>query len=930
MLSRTNAPSSPDLPAISTTSKSSSRWTLASTIAALVVLASFALRIWRLGVPSFWWDDAYSTLVASRPLSEIVSTLAREDFHPPLHYFLLHYWMRVAGLSEFALRFPSVAAGVLAVAVAGATARRLFGSRATPIAATAFAISPFLWYYSQEARMFSLAVLFATLALYFVSRADSTERWLDWSAYGAFVGLGLWDFYYSVFIPIACGAWIVLTGRPGASLRRWLIASSAAAVCYLPWVPIFLSRTSVWSNAQFATDNPIKIIRWSWIAFVLGLPNLELYDSPWPADAVVLGAAATAGAIVWASLKSRQRPGPVLAALAFGLPLLSMAAISAVKPVFHPRYAIVALPGVLLLLSGAIATAGDRNGRRALWFRLLGVSAGLLVLAGSGYGLARLISNPGYGRDDYRSAIAYIHRQELPTDTIIHNAIPPFWYYDHGPAPAAYFPSRPYSEANVVDELNDVTSGHSRLWYLNNITIPNDPNGYIGSQLRLHGRLVDEHTFSALRIELWDIPAGRPFSQANFHPVTLNFAHEFAVDSYAVSGDPVGGNLVDVELNLSPRSDSRADDGFWVALLDQNGLTWGRADVQPRDDGNRLSGGWRLNTSVIVRFDLPIAIGTPPGRYHLVAGAYRLADLAGLDVLDSNGSPIDQKGELGVIDITKLGVQIADGTVSRRPPVDLGTGLALTNYRIDRPDVSPGDEVPLTLVWGSAEPLSQLSATVRIRSADGKVIGTALGPVGGRFTSDRWPVNQAVREQRIIQVDAAAAAGPAIIFLQVGTAPEVSLGSINVREVKRVFSAPTLSHPLTARFGDSVSLDGYDLSATTATAGKPLTVSLAWRADRTIPLSYHIFVQLLDPGEKIWAQWDGVPLNWSYPMTAWLPGEYVLDRYQLLGTAAAPVGDLTLVVGLYDPVSGRRLSVASSDGAAPGDHVVLQSIRVVP
>ena len=35
-----------------------------------------------------------------------------------------------------------------------------------------------------------------------------------------------------------------------------------------------------------------------------------------------------------------------------------------------------------------------------------------------------------------------------------------------GPGPASYFPTGPYSESNVVDELNAVTAGRTRLWYL--------------------------------------------------------------------------------------------------------------------------------------------------------------------------------------------------------------------------------------------------------------------------------------------------------------------------------------------------------------------------------------------------------------------------------------------------------------------------------
>jgi hypothetical protein len=256
--------------------------------------------------------------------------------------------------------------------------------------------------------------------------------------------------------------------------------------------------------------------------------------------------------------------------------------------------------------------------------------------------------------------------------------------------------------------------------------------------------------------------------------------------------------------------------------------------------------------------------------------------------------------------------------------------LALTNHRIEATEVSPGDKVPLTLVWRASRQLSDVNATVSIKTSTGQIVGTGTGLVGGPFSSAKWPVNRAVREQRSVTVAASSAAGDAVVTIQVVGGAEIPLGTVKVRGVKREFTAPTLAHPLNARFGDSVSLVGYDLSASTAQVGGPVTVSLGWRAERPVSTNYHVFLHLLDSSDKIWAQWDGVPRNWSYPMTAWLAGEYVLDRYALQIDPQAPSGDLTLEVGLYDAVSGQRVGVVPSNGAAPADRLILQQIRVVP
>ncbi|HEX5414426.1 MAG TPA: glycosyltransferase family 39 protein, partial [Chloroflexota bacterium] len=345
----------------------------------VVVLAAFATRVWQLGAQSFWWDEAYSATVSREGLREIVATLAREDFHPPLHYFFLHYWLMLVGQSEFALRYSSVLAGVLAVAAAWTTATRFFGRGAAPIVAALFAASPYLWYYSRETRMFALIPAFSVLAVYCCARAtdEGHARW--WFGYAAFVALGLYDLYYAIFLPFVCGLWLLITrigsrkpsalgrGRQGtaptpalpvhgegedrfppvdggtggpaglppwtgglrggtslvADLLPWASATAAAFLVYLPWVPILVYRTRVWTSAFAPENGPLKVITWTWTDFILGLPTLELYQQP--GTAALLGAAglATVAAVGWAWWLRGRNPRALLVALAFLCPLLA-------------------------------------------------------------------------------------------------------------------------------------------------------------------------------------------------------------------------------------------------------------------------------------------------------------------------------------------------------------------------------------------------------------------------------------------------------------------------------------------------------------------------------------------------------------------------------------------------------------------------------
>ncbi|HUX86730.1 MAG TPA: glycosyltransferase family 39 protein, partial [Chloroflexota bacterium] len=671
-----------------------------------IIFSGFALRTWRLDSQSFWWDDAYSTMVANRSLGNIVATIAREDFHPPLHYFLFHYWLRLVGQSEFSMRFITVLAGVLTVAVASAVGYRLAGRRGRLLVAAAFAFSPYLYYYSQEARPFALTALFATLSYYCFLRAIESPGWRFWLGYTVALALGFYDLYYGLFVPLGCGVWLLVYRRgQWRQFGRWLASSVGAFVLFLPWVPIFIGRASVWSSTMPPDNGPAKIVYWSWLNFFIGLPSLALYRQPVPAGLVGLGALLTAIAVTFAGRNRTKQPYLLLMLLAFVVPLLAMAAVSAIKPIFHPRYAMPAAPGLYLLLGGVIAATTRQSDR--VW-RLTGGALAIVTAISFGYGLFHLEFDTAYARDNYRGALGYVKKIQAPGDTLVDNAIPPVWYYYHGPAPTTYFPYGAYGEANVVNELNAVTAQHPRLWYVENVLIPSDPDNLVETQLRLHAQLIHEAWFGAIRVQLWGIPRPNAFRTTTFTPVTRNLADGLAIGGYAVNGGLQGSETADVELQIETSHPTATDDGFWIALVDRQGNEWGRADVRPHDASLHLSSGWTVGETVIVRFGLPIAPGTPPGPYQLIAGAYRLSDLAGINVLDASNHPIGQQAPLGSVDVSRADRGQTDPKLTNQNPAEVAPGLVLAASDLAKTTLAPGDQLPVTLLWRSARQLSRM------------------------------------------------------------------------------------------------------------------------------------------------------------------------------------------------------------------------------
>jgi len=125
-----------------------------------------------------------------------------------------------------------------------------------------------------------------------------------------------------------------------------------------------------------------------------------------------------------------------------------------------------------------------------------------------------------------------------------------------------------------------------------------------------------------------------------------------------------------------------------------------------------------------------------------------------------------------------------------------------------------------------------------------------------------------------------------------------------------------------ARLGEDFELLGYEADEASWRAGGCGAITLYWRARQRTPVNYTVFVQLIDGDGRLVTQSDSWPLKGRFPTSRWLPGEKVLDAYELDLRGVGP-GRYRLFVGIYDLADMRRLPVYLA-GQAPSDRVELE------
>jgi hypothetical protein len=91
---------------------------------------------------------------------------------------------------------------------------------------------------------------------------------------------------------------------------------------------------------------------------------------------------------------------------------------------------------------------------------------------------------------------------------------------------------------------------------------------------------------------------------------------------------------------------------------------------------------------------------------------------------------------------------------------------------------------------------------------------------------------------------------------------------------------------------------------------------------------YTVFVHIVGPDGKIWAQRDAPPDSGGYPTGRWAAGEVVSDPVLVPLPAQSPVSSLDVVVGMYRPDTGERLPVLNARGQPVDDKIVLEQLKL--
>ncbi|MGK2933489.1 MAG: glycosyltransferase family 39 protein [Solirubrobacterales bacterium] len=384
----------------------------------LITVAGALIRIPGMGDTIFGDELSTYFMVMGRDfLTTLDYVKGEQEITPPL-YFLVAWFPANLGDPTVMLRIPSYLAGVAIVPLVYVLGTWSVNRKVGLVSSALVAFSPFLIFFSSEARAYSFLTfltLLSTLALLLALRKGQV-RW--WVAFAVLCAASMYTHYTALFVLVTQFVWAFVFFPK--SRKALLLSAAGAAVSFLPWLPQYIADSdSIGSKTieflrPFSWDSFWYDVR-SWAferTFVVGTPStgnvyLFLYLG------VVAGVLGLAREIMLRyRTKESLRPSNeliLIVSLALAAPVLAAVVSTFSVSVFLPRNLATSWPGLAVSFAALVLAS------RTTWLKIVGVT-GLIVFFGY-LGLSTVDSDNR--RPDYQAAADFVAEEWQPGDEIV-------------------------------------------------------------------------------------------------------------------------------------------------------------------------------------------------------------------------------------------------------------------------------------------------------------------------------------------------------------------------------------------------------------------------------------------------------------------------------------------------------------------------------
>ncbi|MCL4459181.1 MAG: hypothetical protein M1136_10425 [Chloroflexi bacterium] len=227
----------------------------------------------------------------------------------------------------------------------------------------------------------------------------------------------------------------------------------------------------------------------------------------------------------------------------------------------------------------------------------------------------------------------------------------------------------------------------------------------------------------------------------------LDFAHKLKLVAYAIDhprAEP--GEFLTVRLDWQKIGRVDKNYAVFVHLVNPRGRLLSQQDIRT------TTSLWPEDKPVSYYHHLKIPKVPPASSYRLVVGVYDPATLERLPILDAAGVASGTSATLQTITIGDI-EHLAD-KIQHHLEANFGDQIDLLGYDLDRPVVSPGEKMRLTIYWQAHQPLKKnYKVFAHLLDDTGHIVAQHDSePQNNDYPTSLWKVGELVPDRHEIAI----------------------------------------------------------------------------------------------------------------------------------------------------------------------------------
>lgn len=476
-----------------------------------IIVLSFLLRVYDLGGESIWYDEGASVYSSKTPISTIIS---KSNIVPSfvLYYTTLHFWIQLFGYSEFSVRFLSVIFGVLSVYVIYKLGELVFDTNIGLLSAFILAISSYHIRYSQEARPYTLSILFVLLSSYYLIKILENKERKYIVGYIISSIVMIYTHGYGLFYLIFQNIYYLIFKR--RDIKLWVVIQ---AIILSFFVLPFLLRDAR-ESLDTAYDLRVPTLSSIYNTFEIFVGNEQiLYIF---ILVIIIG-------LIIDLVTKKDLDKYVFMILWLFVPFIISAIISyTIQPIYHNRYFIASFSALILLFSKGIS-----NFRKVpIILFILFIVVVLQVPLIEGY-------YKDIQKDQWREATNYIENNKKDNDTIL-------LYPQFTKIPFDYYYRNDINRVGINNSLdiNSSINNSNRIWLITSHIYYKERKEELELiEKELSNKYIKKKTikFVGIKINLYENSMIQDIDIVDNTKILIGLAREDVIKRFNLSGDAI-------------------------------------------------------------------------------------------------------------------------------------------------------------------------------------------------------------------------------------------------------------------------------------------------------------------------------------------------------------------------------------------------------